>query len=131
MSGSDKENDKIEYILNNKLSVFALDIDSGILTVKDNTEIEYEKNQTFDLNVTIRDYANSFNENISIKVIEDLDDDDDGVLDVNDQCPDTPSGAKVDVTGCQVFELPVNNFKVEVGSATCCLLYTSDAADES
>jgi len=45
--------------------------------------------------------------------------DDDGVLDVNDQCPDTPAGAKVDVTGCQIFELPVNNFKVEVGSATC------------
>ena len=71
------------------------------------------------MNVTIRDRANSFNENITIMVIEDLDDDDDGILDIYDQCPDTPAGSKVDVTGCQIFELPVNNFKVEVGSATC------------
>ena len=26
---------------------------------------------------------------------------------------------RVDVNGCPVFELPLNNFKVEVGSATC------------
>ena len=26
---------------------------------------------------------------------------------------------QVDVNGCPVFELPLNNFKVEVGSATC------------
>ena len=100
-----------------------MDINSGLLTVKDNTEIVYE-NQTFDLNVTIRDYANSSNENINIRVVEDLDDDDDGVLDVNDECPDTPSGVKVDVTGCQIFELPANNYKVEVSSATC--IGTSD-----
>ena len=52
------------------------------------------------------------------------DSDNDGIVDSKDQCPDTPSGSKVDVTGCQIFELPVNNFKVEVGSATC--IGTSD-----
>ena len=49
----------------------------------------------------------------------DIDSDLDGVGDSTDQCPDTPAGTKVDVTGCKIFELPVNNYKVEVASATC------------
>ena len=49
----------------------------------------------------------------------DIDSDLDGVGDSTDQCPDTPAGAKVDVNGCKIFELPVNNYKVEVASATC------------
>ncbi len=47
------------------------------------------------------------------------DSDSDGVSDSNDNCPNTPQGTRVDVNGCPVFELPLNNFKVEVGSATC------------
>ena len=57
--------------------------------------------------------------NMNWMKFRDLDSDLDGIGDSVDQCPDTPSGAKVDVNGCQIFELPVNNFKVEVGSATC------------
>ena len=49
----------------------------------------------------------------------DIDSDLDGVGDSTDQCPNTPSGSKVDVNGCKIFELPVNNYKVEVASATC------------
>ena len=49
----------------------------------------------------------------------DIDSDLDGVGDSTDQCPDTPTGSKVDAKGCKVFELPVNNYKVEVASATC------------
>ena len=56
--------------------------------------------------------------------IDYCDSDYDGVKDNVDQCPDTPSGAKVDTTGCPIFELPVNNYKVEVSSATC--IGTSD-----
>ena len=57
--------------------------------------------------------------NMNWMQFRDLDTDLDGVGDEFDQCPDTPAGAKVDVTGCQIFELAVNNYKVEVGSATC------------
>ena len=57
--------------------------------------------------------------NMNWMQFRDLDSDLDGIGDSVDQCPYTPAGAKVDVTGCQIFELPVNNFKVEVGSATC------------
>ena len=49
----------------------------------------------------------------------DIDSDLDGVLDSQDQCPDTPSGTKVDANGCEVFALPIDNFMVEVSSATC------------
>ncbi len=48
-----------------------------------------------------------------------FDSDYDGVKDNVDQCPATSPGAVVDVNGCEVFSLPNENFRVEVGSATC------------
>ena len=48
-----------------------------------------------------------------------FDSDSDGVKDNVDQCPATSPGAVVDVNGCEVFSLPNENFRVEVGSATC------------
>ena len=62
--------------------------------------------------------------NMNWMQFRDMDSDLDGIGDSQDQCPDTPSGAKVDTTGCQIFELPVNNYKVEISSATC--IGTSD-----
>jgi glycosidase len=47
------------------------------------------------------------------------DTDSDGVIDVNDACPDTPLGTKVDVYGCPIFELDPQNFSVQGFSATC------------
>ena len=53
-------------------------------------------------------------------IFEDITDSDgDGIIDFEDNCPDTPTGVLVDVNGCEVFTLPIQNFKVEVGSATC------------
>ena len=62
--------------------------------------------------------------NMNWMQFRDMDSDLDGIGDSQDQCPDTPSGSKVDTTGCPIFELPVNNYKVEVSSATC--IGTSD-----
>ena len=45
------------------------------------------------------------------------DDDNDGVLNVVDQCPNTTPGSSVDDLGC--FTLPNNNFTVEAISETC------------
>ena len=56
---------------------------------------------------------------IIYKMTDLFDDDKDGVPNHNDQCPDTPENAIVDVTGCEIFDLPVNNYRVEVSSATC------------
>ncbi|AUP78532.1 heparin lyase I family protein [Flavivirga eckloniae] len=53
------------------------------------------------------------------KIIDFPDTDKDGVFDINDTCPNTPSGAVVDVKGCEVFSLPSNNFKVLHISESC------------
>ena len=45
--------------------------------------------------------------------------DNDGVTDSKDECPDTPEGSTVDVNGCPVFTLPLDNNKVSVTSSTC------------
>jgi len=47
------------------------------------------------------------------------DDDNDGVLNENDQCPNTPAGTTVDVTGCEIFSLPSNNFRVSAKGESC------------
>ena len=47
------------------------------------------------------------------------DSDGDGVLDDNDACPNTPEGAIVDVTGCEIFSLPTENYVLSVYSETC------------
>ena len=49
----------------------------------------------------------------------DEDRDGDGILNSEDQCPDTLEGVTVDVNGCPVFTLPKDNNKVSVTSSTC------------
>lgn len=48
-----------------------------------------------------------------------IDSDNDGVLDIYDQCPNTTLGVNVDANGCEIFLLPANNFSVSVTSSTC------------
>lgn len=47
------------------------------------------------------------------------DQDGDGVLDGDDQCPGTPTGTKVDVTGCPLFSLPATNYTVRSQGESC------------
>jgi endoglucanase len=47
------------------------------------------------------------------------DDDNDGIANTDDICPDTPANTVVDFTGCPLFTLPGNNFAVQVTSETC------------
>jgi len=48
-----------------------------------------------------------------------FDDDGDGILNDKDKCPNTTEGSIVDLDGCKIFTLPINNNKVSVISATC------------
>ena len=48
-----------------------------------------------------------------------IDDDNDGVADINDNCPDTPEGSVVDLNGCVLFTLAANNYSVKSVSASC------------
>jgi hypothetical protein len=45
--------------------------------------------------------------------------DGDGILNADDNCPETPLNITVDVNGCEVFDLPLDNNKVSVTSASC------------
>jgi len=48
-----------------------------------------------------------------------VDSDNDGVADINDNCPDTPEGSVVDLNGCVLFTLAANNYSVKTVSASC------------
>jgi len=48
-----------------------------------------------------------------------IDTDNDGVMDINDNCPDTPEGSVVDLNGCVLFTLAANNYSVKSVSASC------------
>lgn len=45
--------------------------------------------------------------------------DNDGLANALDTCPTTPPGAAIDVTGCEVFSLPFNNFSVLTKGESC------------
>ena len=47
------------------------------------------------------------------------DSDGDGVLDDLDTCPGTPENAIVDVTGCEIFSVPIDNYSLLINSETC------------
>ena len=47
------------------------------------------------------------------------DSDNDGVFDINDLCPDTPSGTEVDTDGCPVFRFAADNFRITLESESC------------
>ncbi|NER14646.1 T9SS type A sorting domain-containing protein [Leptobacterium flavescens] len=55
----------------------------------------------------------------SLVLIDPNDTDADGVPNADDACPDTPFGATVDVTGCEIFTLPSSNFALKISSETC------------
>lgn len=56
---------------------------------------------------------------IDIKIEDITDTDQDGVYDFYDLCPDTRLGIIVDISGCEVFNLPQNNYRIEVISSSC------------
>ena len=45
--------------------------------------------------------------------------DEDGVLNKDDICPNTPLGSKVNAKGCRFFEMPANNYRIKVTSSSC------------
>ncbi|CAZ98044.1 M4 family metallopeptidase [Zobellia galactanivorans] len=47
------------------------------------------------------------------------DTDNDGVPNADDLCPNTPLGATVDLTGCEIFSLPSTNFTVSAKGESC------------
>lgn len=47
------------------------------------------------------------------------DSDNDGVLDEEDQCLNTPPSVSINILGCEVFNLPQNNYAISVENTSC------------
>lgn len=47
------------------------------------------------------------------------DSDGDGLVDADDSCPNSPVGAEIDVFGCEVFNLPPDNFTITAYAVSC------------
>ena len=115
LSGSDIDGDTLTYeIVTNPIN--------GSVTIADNktTYIPssgYFGEDTFTYKIN-DGTADSSTETVTISVTSN-DFDEDGILNQNDECPDTPEGTTVDVNGCPVFTLPLDNNKVSVTSASC------------
>ncbi len=59
------------------------------------------------------------NDNDGIGNVCDDDMDNDGVPNASDTCNNTPVNAVVDVNGCEVFSLPISNFKIQTIGESC------------
>src|SRR5690606_34561197 len=59
----------------------------------------------------------SYNENQEPDPESDADQD--GVIDADDDCPDTPAGVTVNLDGCELFSLPVSNFTIRAIDESC------------
>ncbi|QLE01506.1 proprotein convertase P-domain-containing protein [Galbibacter sp. BG1] len=62
---------------------------------------------------------NSFELNICIDGDFIPDTDQDGVLDPDDNCPNTPAGSKVDINGCEIFSIPADNYNITITDESC------------
>ena len=115
LSGSDIDGDTLTYeIVTNPIN--------GSVTVADNkaTYIPssgYFGEDTFTYKIN-DGTVDSSTKTVTISVTSN-DFDEDGILNQNDECPDTPEGTVVNYKGCPTFVLPENNNKVEITSATC------------
>ena len=113
--GSDIDEDTLTYVV-------ATEPENGSVSIENDTFVytpdnNYVGQDTFTYKAN--DGSVDSNEATVTVDIEDVDSDSDGVSDRFDQCPDTPDGTLVNTEGCEVFTMDINNFRVEVGSATC------------
>ena len=113
--GTDVEGDNLNYLIVTNPS-------DGMITLSNN-KATYRPSPNFQGSVNFVYKVNDGNidsnpATITIKVTS-YDMDNDGVLNINDDCPNTPNGAEVDIRGCEIFKLPIDNYSISVTSATC------------
>jgi len=96
-------------------------------TWEDNLEAEFDFRQIYASiieqwlggdNAALKDVLNRTYNQVGLTK-EYADDDQDGVLDKDDKCLNTPLGAMVDTNGCEVFSLATDTFSVLATSASC------------
>lgn len=60
-----------------------------------------------------------FKDNNPEEIDPNADEDNDGVLDTLDKCPNTPIGITVNTNGCEIFSLPATNFTIQTIDESC------------
>ena len=115
LSGSDIDGDDLSYLVVDKPSKGTVSITGSKATY--NSESGYFGSDTFTYKVN-DGTVDSSNSTISITITSN-DLDEDGILNDDDECPNTPQGKVVDYKGCEIFGVADNNNKIEITSATC------------
>ena len=115
LTGTDIDGDNLNYFIVTNPS-------NGKITLSDDKAI-YTPSVNFQGSDSFVYKANdgnvdSANATITISVTS-YDMDNDGVLNINDKCPNTPPNTTVDINGCEVFTLPANNYNIVVSSVSC------------
>ena len=115
LTGTDIDGDNLNYFIVTNPS-------DGLITLNDD-KATYTPSPDFQGSVKFTYKANDGNVDsapatVTIKVTS-YDTDNDGVLNINDDCPNTNPGTEVDIRGCEIFTLPFNNYNIKVTSSTC------------
>ena len=113
--GTDIDKDTLTYSVVTEPENGSVVINGDTFTYSPNNNYIGQDTFTYKAN----DGSNDSNEANALIDIEDLDSDNDGVSDRFDNCPDTPEDSTVDLNGCPVFTLPLDNNKVSVTSTSC------------
>jgi GH24 family phage-related lysozyme (muramidase) len=122
LTATDIESDALSFAIVTNPSNGTITLDGDKATYVANAGYLGSDSFTFKVNDGNIDSANA---TVSISVTSN-DLDNDGVLNDNDKCPNTPAGAVVNIIGCEIFTLPLSNNKVIVTSASC--IGTSDGS---
>ncbi|MEW7290840.1 T9SS type A sorting domain-containing protein [Aquimarina sp. 2304DJ70-9] len=116
------QNPNIETLLCASNQLITVNINNGFNTILENFDVIDNPNLTCILVDDIaasESYPNWFkDEEAAYKLVCD-DDDNDGVPDIEDLCPNTPFGSTVDLFGCAFFTLPSTNFTILTTSENC------------
>jgi uncharacterized protein (DUF1501 family) len=119
------------FIFGNKVDASVLGSNPKIptnITWQDNLESEFDFRQVYTSLInqwmgggptTAKDVLFKDFDELQIVGKQYIDTDNDGVMDINDNCPNTPEGSVVDLNGCVIFTLAANNYSVKSVSASC------------
>ena len=119
------------FIFGNKVDPAILGSNPKIptnITWQDNLESEFDFRQVYTSLInqwmgsssnTAKDVLFKDFDELQIVGKQYIDTDNDGVMDINDNCPNTPEGSVVDLNGCVLFTLAANNYSVKSVSASC------------